>query len=381
MYLSSVTAVNVRCHEYAHLDCAANVTILSGPNGSGKTSLLEAVHTCALARTFVPVSDTSLIRQGAEVSRLSVEARTDLGTRYRATVEVRDGQRKRISTSEADNASAKDIIGALPVVALSPDHKAITAGTPADRRAFVDGLMAQTSRRVTDVLYEHRRLLKQRNALLAEEVHGDKQLLEVVTQQFVATSAELVERRNAFLADLQPLVAEEYRGVAGESEQVTLRYEPDHVDYSSSQTVVDQLSVASNQLVVAEQHRKRTLFGPQKDEVVFELNGRSVRECASQGQHKSLLVALKLAEARIMQERRNERPVILLDDVFSELDSQRAARVLARMVDLGLQCLVTTTDGESVYNHALKNGATQVVCVAVPGDVSMTTPNNIKAVA
>lgn len=381
MHLRTVTAFNVRCHEHARLECAGNVTILSGPNGSGKTSLLETVHTCALARTFVPVSDTAMIRQGAEVSQLSVEAFTDLGTRYRAAVEFREGQRKKITTSHSDNATAKEIIGAMPVVALSPDHKAITFGAPADRRSFIDSLMAQSSKRVTDVLYEHRRLLKQRNAMLANEGSFASDLWDVLTKAFVVASAELVERRASFLSDLQPLVTEEYAGVAGESEQVTIRYEPDHVAFDSGSSILDQLSGAASQLTTAEKLRARTLFGPQKDDIVFELNGRSVRDCASQGQHKSLLVALKLAEARMMHERRSEKPIVLLDDVFSELDSQRASRVLARMLDLGLQCMVTTTDGEAVFKHAVENGASEVICINIPNDVRMDADTDVRTKA
>lgn len=369
MHLLSVAATNVRCHEFARLECASNITILSGPNGSGKTSMLEAVHTCALARTFVPVSDTSLIRQGADVSRLAVEACSDLGTHYRASVEIRESQRKRISTSHADVTSAKDLIGALPVVALSPDHKAITFGSPADRRSFVDALMAQTSRSVTELLYEHRRLLKQRNAILCSPHPRNEDLLSVLTESFVDVSAKLVEKRRSFLNDLSPVVSAEYSGVAHNNEHVSLRYEPNSVELESQWSVKEQLTRVAASLLPVELKRERTLFGPHKDEVVFVLNNRLVRDHASQGQHKSLLVALKLAEATIMQTRCKERPVVLLDDVFAELDARRATSVLARILEMGLQCLVTTTDGDSVYRHAVDLGATNVVCVDVPREI------------
>ncbi len=379
MQLLCLTATNVRCHEHARLDCASNVTILSGPNGSGKTSLLEAVNVCAMTRTFVPVADGSLIRQGAEVSHLTIEARTDLGTLYKATAELRVGQRKRFTTSVSDHPTAKDMIGEFPVVALCPDHKSITFGGPSERRAFIDALMAQSSRSVSELLFEHRRLLKQRNAGLAADPPVGNDVLEVWTTAFVEASARLVERRRDFIADLTPLVREEYAGVAGDRERIDLVYEADNVADGSG-SVMEQLAQAAHRLASAERVRATTLFGPQKDEIHCLLNGRSVRECASQGQHKSLLVALKLAEARLVYERRNERPVVLLDDVFSELDEQRASRVLARVAELGLQCLVTTTDGERVLQHVQQHLANGVACVQVPADVE-TLGENTKVAA
>lgn len=381
MYLLSVTAVNVRCHEFAHLDCAGSVTILSGPNGSGKTSLLETVHTCALARTFVPVPDSSLIREGAMVSRLAIDARSDLGTRYHAAVELRDGQRKRITTSQVDNASAKDLIGALPVVALSPDHKSITSGGPSERRSFIDGLMAQSSKRVTELLYEHKRLLKQRNAVLAREIPSTTELDEVLLQSFIDVSATLIEKRQAFLEELWPLVQAEYASVSGSKEELRIQYQPDAVNLDDPTPIREQLQQTALRLAQVERIRERTMFGPQKDEVEFTLNGRLAREHASQGQHKSLLVALKLAEAQLMQQKRRERPIVLLDDVFSELDASRASSVLARIVHLGLQCIITTTDGDGVYRHAVDHGASDVVCITVPDDVVGDGTATMKAVA
>jgi DNA replication and repair protein RecF len=367
-----VTATNVRCHEFARLDCASSVTILSGPNGSGKTSLLEAVNVCSMARSFVPVAENTMIRQGALVSQMRVDAVTDLDTPYRATVELQEGVRKRISTTYADNLSARELIGALPTVALSPDHKSITFGAPADRRAFIDGLMAQSSRAATDLLFDHRRLLKQRNAGLSAEPPTSPSIMDVWTQAFIDASVQLVERRSGFIAQLAPLVREEYALVSGGAEDVQVVYQPDHVELGEefvASAVADQLRRTADRLSVAERARGTSLFGPQKDEIQFQINGRSVRESASQGQHKSLLVALKLAEARLVFERRGERPVVLLDDVFSELDEQRARRVLDRILELGLQCLVTTTDGDRVLEHVRQRAPGGAVCVRVPADV------------
>ena len=350
MVIRSVTMDHVRSHDHSVVECSPGLTVLTGPNGSGKTSVLESISLCSMGKTFVPVPDHSLIQRGAESCFVRVEARSDNDVSYKVSVEVKQGQRKRMSNNDGQNLSAKDLIGRMPVVALSPDHKAITFGGPAERRSFIDSMLAQSSRTMTDLLYEHRRILKQRNSLLQADGGVDVAQLNSWTEKFIETSAELVERRRDFLRDIEPIVKEEYNTVSSGVEEIEIIYEPDHVDLDKGD-VRDQLEETAEQLVTAELARKLTLFGPQKDEIIFMVNAGLVRETASQGQHKSLLVALKLAECRMLQDRCNERPVVLLDDLFSELDPTRSKQVLNRVTELGMQCIITTAERAVVMSE------------------------------
>lgn len=349
MVIRSVGLYDVRNHEGTELAFARHVNILTGRNGSGKTSVLEAIGMCAIGRSFVPVPDTALIRHGTDAATMLVTADRDLGAPWRVKVTVREGARKRIETSLASNATARDLIGELPMVALSPDHKAVTFGAPAERRAFVDAVMAQASPRYRDLLYELRRLLKQRNATLAMQI--DDGTLTTWTDAFVACSAEIVLRRRDFLLDLAPRVRDAYRTVSGGEEEIDLRYVPDNVNDVDARDLVAierMLADTADRLRHAELRRGTTMFGPQKDEVDLLINEGLVRETASQGQHKSLLVALKLAECDVLHRARNERPVVLLDDVFSELDRTRIERVMQGVLAMGMQCFVTTTEGDGI---------------------------------
>jgi DNA replication and repair protein RecF len=347
MVVQTVGLRDVRNHVQTEVVCSAHVNVLSGRNGSGKTSILESIGMCAIGRSIVPVSDTALIRHGAETAIMAVAANRDLGAPWSVKVTVREGARKRIETSLAGNATVRDLIGELPMVALTPDHKAITFGAPSDRRAFVDAVMAQAQARYRDLLYEARRLLKQRNAVLA--LQADDGTLTTWTHAFIACSAEIIVRRHAFLQGLAPNVRDAYSMVSGGEEDIDLRYRPDTVvDAGSVDAVEQQLTAAAERLRPAELRRGTTLFGPQKDDVDFLINGGLVRETASQGQHKSFLVALKLAECGVLMTQRNERPVVLLDDVFSELDADRIKRVMHGVLAMGMQCFVTTTEGDSI---------------------------------
>lgn len=331
------------------------MNILSGSNGSGKTSILEAISFCALAKSFVPVPDTAVIRHGETVSISSVHAMRDVGVPYSVSVGVRAGIRKKISNTHQTTCTPRDIIGEMPLVALSPDHKSITFGGPAERRAFLDGVMAQSSKRFAELLFEHRRILKHRNALLqlvgaGQATHQD---LDVWTEQFISVSAEIVERRAAFLSEFAPRIEAIYGMISAQRESIRTVYEPD-LHGNDGHTPLLAPSIAemyrryADHVRTREIARETTMFGPQKDEISFLINDGLVRETASQGQHKSLLIALKIAECELLHERCNERPIVLLDDVFSELDQERSARVLEEIIRMGMQCFVTTTHGSEV---------------------------------
>ena len=347
MQIRTVGLYDVRNHVATELTCAGHVNVLTGRNGSGKTSVLESIGMCAIGRSIVPVPDAALVRHGSESATMTVTANRDLGAPWSVKVTVREGARKRIETSLASNATVRDLIGELPVVALTPDHKAITFGAPADRRAFVDAVMAQASSRYRDLLYELRRVLKQRNAVLA--MQADDGTLTTWTTAFTACSAEIIVRRQNFIAELAPRVRNAYSMVSEGEEAIDVRYSPDTVsDLAEVGTVRQQLDEAAARLRTTELRRGTTMFGPQKDDVDLTINGGLVRETASQGQHKSLLVALKLAECEVLMQTRNERPVVLLDDVFSELDRRRIERVMHGVLTMGMQCFVTTTEGDSI---------------------------------
>ncbi len=369
MILRSITLENIRNHRRTTLALVPGMNILCGPNGVGKTSVLEAISLCAMARSFVPVADAALAHTGCDAYGASAEGLRDLDVPYRVAVHWRDGQRKRITSTSGDGLTARDLLGELPVVALSPDHKSITFGAPAERRAFLDAVLAQASQRYRDLLYEHRRLLKQRNAVLADAPLSGcalQALLEPWTEAFVDVSAQISVRRRTAIADLAPRVRGAYLEVSGGAERIDMQYVADSVDHvldADVAAVAEAYRAAATRLAEAERRRGQTLFGPQKDDVEFTIDGRPVRESASQGQHKSLLVALKLAECSVLRDATGERPVVLLDDLFSELDHERCRRVMERVLAQGMQCLLTTTDGETVRTLVPKGTAVLVATV------------------
>lgn len=370
MRLTSLTVENIRNHIHTHFDFVRGVNVFCGLNGHGKTSLLEAVSLCALSQSFVACPDSALLRRGAESATAATAAHTDLETPYKVGVKIGLHERKQISSSLGKRLTPQDIIGEMPIVVLSPDFKAITAGAPEDRRRFMNGILSQASKLYMANMLTMKRTLKQRNSMLHSAKLGhaiDTTLLETWTEQFIQVSAEIVVRRWEFLQEFSDYTRRVYAEIAHNAEEITMEYEPDNLPqelFASKPDVNDvskEYAKVFDKMKFDERRRGTTLAGPQKDEIVFRVGGGIAKECASQGQHKTLLIALKTAEFEYLRDLRQETPIVLLDDIFSELDAKRAANVFA-LLESGAQTLLTTTE-ERIYhdyvasfgtsNHAL----------------------------
>lgn len=361
MRISSLVLERIRNHGRTELELSAGVNVFYGMNGQGKTSVLEAVSLLSMSTTFVPGADTSLVQRGAESALASAACYSDLQTLYKVALRVKPGERKDISSSLGKRLSPQDIIGEIPLVTLSPDNKQITAGAPQERRRLLDSVISQASRRYMKDLVNYRRILKQRNALLAR-AKGDPAfhyaLVEPWTEALIDVGAEIVVRRAEFLRDFSEVVRAAYDRIARNGEEITLVYAPHALpaELFAGGRLPSVLEVRGvyQEVVLARKREERargvTVLGPQKDEAVMMVNGGVARECASQGQHKTLLIAIKMAEFEYLRKVRLETPVVLLDDIFSELDVQRAANVLDLMRS-DAQSFVTTTDASIFYSN------------------------------
>lgn len=324
---------NIRNHGATRLEAAPGVNILTGRNGAGKTSILEAISLCTLTKSFVGTPDVALVRRGERVLEATLEFTSDYGVPRRIEVRYESGSGKTIWLDGAQAQSAAQIIGIAPTVVLSPDLKAITAGAPSERRRFVDLVISQAKRRYLQDLMQYRRLLKQRNAVLAAARRNgrpvDRSHIEPWDEGLIERSAQLMHERTMFIRDFAPIFRRTAASVAVGAEEVALSYAPDAVStvQESVADYRDALWLRSRQVWNEEQRRGTTLFGAHRDDLRMEIDGSDVRTAASQGQHKTLLIGLKIAEFHYLREQCAETPAILLDDIFGALDPERARRV------------------------------------------------------
>jgi DNA replication and repair protein RecF len=358
MNLCSVRLRSFRNHRDSRLDFGAGLNVLVGDNGQGKTNILEAISYLSLTKSFYAASDETVLQLGTDRFEVEGVIRTAAGNDHVVRCIYTLHEHEKIFTINAAMPERlRSVIGRFPIVVLSPEHSAITSGAPAERRKFLDLTLSQVSRGYFDDLMEYRRILKQRNRILsdarAQSVH-QRDLLDPWDVSLVKYGSSVIQRRCVFLNEINRYVQDAYASLVDRSEEPSLEYicSVDGVGGSLHADEIEELMKQSMERVRYEEFRRgMSLIGPHRDDVQFLLSGRAVRAYASQGQHKTLLVGLKLAEFSYLRERKLEAPMFLLDDLFSELDAGRIQRILALISGLG-QTILTTTN-EAVFHGAV----------------------------
>ena len=357
MILSQIRLRNFRNHSDSSIEFGSGVNALLGDNGQGKTNVLEAVSYLSLTKSFYASGDAVALQIGKPAFEVEGSMITAGGVAHRVCVRyTRANGEKEYTINRVGPETLSSVIGRFPLVILSPEKSAVTFGGPVERRKFVDLILSQVSRAYLEDLLEYRRVLRQRNRLLADARFGrgvEPGMIEPWTLGLVERGARVILRRRQFVEEFGPYVSASYRGVVRGIEEPGLSYR----GTVSAEPGDDVVAIAGRfREALAgrfeeEQKRGLTLVGPHRDDLELVIGGMGVQLYASQGQHKSLLVALKLAEFFYVQERLQEQPVVLLDDVFSELDQHRSRRMLAMIADLG-QTIITATD-EGVFHSSI----------------------------
>jgi len=349
MHLAGLWLTDFRCYREAALRLMPGVTVISGANAQGKTSLLEAVAWAATGASFRGVPDAALVRAGCDAAILRAEV-VDGARVQLLEAEIRASGRNRVQVNRQALKRAQDRAELVRVTVFSPDDLQLVKGGPAGRREYLDDLLVAAAPRYAAVRADYERVLRQRNALLRHGVRNedDKSTLEVFNTQLARTGAEITRGRLRMLERLTPLVADAYRELAGTDTVADAAYE------SAWFTVVDHLEssllAALRERRKAELERGVTLTGPHRDEWRLRIDALDSRSHSSQGEQRTLALALRLGGHRLVTEVLGTPPVLLLDDVFSELDNHRSAALLAHL-DSG-QTLVTTAGAVPPGLHA-----------------------------
>ena len=348
MKLQRLVLETFRNHEHTVIDCSAGVNLFLGDNGEGKTNILEGISYLCLSKSFYAANDTVVMNFNKGGFVVTGGFHSDSNIFYETRVMFDKAQnQKTITVNKAKVDKASSLFGQFPVVILSPEQSSITIGSPSERRRFVDFVISQSSRTYLECLIDYRRILKQRNKILSDMLFSYKEsnaAIEPWNENLVRAGAALVKKRIEFIEDFQKIMVDSYATIATNIEQPGISYLPSFQCAASDLGAIETIFYQTLKNHYQEERRiGYSLVGPHRDEFIFKINDLDARSFASQGQHKTFLIALKLAEFFYLKERSNETPILLLDDVLSEMDGRRSQRLLETIAELG-QVFLTSTD-------------------------------------
>ncbi|MFE5663734.1 DNA replication/repair protein RecF [Streptomyces niveus] len=361
MHVTHLSLADFRSYARIEVPLDPGVTAFVGANGQGKTNLVEAVGYLASLGSHRVSSDTPLVRMGAE--RAVIRAAVTQGERSQLVeLEINPGRANRARINRSSQVRPRDVLGIVRTVLFAPEDLALVKGDPGERRRFLDELITARSPRMAGVRSDYDRVLKQRNTLLKSAAmarrHGgrgmDLSTLDVWDQHLAQVGAELLMRRLDLVETLQPLTDKAYEQLAPGGGPVALEYRSSSADPEgagpqaprSREELYAQLMAALAGTRKQEIERGVTLVGPHRDELLLKLGQLPAKGYASHGESWSYALALRLASYELLRAEGNE-PVLVLDDVFAELDARRRER-LAELVAPGEQVLVTAAVDDDV---------------------------------
>ncbi len=344
--LESLHIVKLRNLDDVAITPSSGLNLIYGQNAQGKTSILEAIHLLSTGRILRGSRDSEAIQHQEEncfVNGVLIESQSKIG------IELKAGKRKRVTLNGLNLPRASDIIGRLPSVCFWAGDLCLASGSPSDRRLFLDSELCQLYPSYLKALTTYKRALDQRNALLkvAQERSVAGEQFDV-WEELMGPSGEVLRLMRSNWIDLVNVQAAQAQANLGQGEQLELKY----LLKDETESLLDGFK-KSRQLDI---RRGTTTIGPQRDDLEILVEGKSVRSFGSQGQQRTSVISIKLSVLQVAQDTLKAPPVLLLDDIFSDLDESRRSRLVQTALELGGQVFITCTEksqaGEEVQDRA-----------------------------
>jgi DNA replication and repair protein RecF len=349
MYLKTLHLKKFRNYQDQKVEFTAPKTILVGNNAQGKSNLLEAVELLATLRSHRMTRDHDLIKEGESTAQISanlqrIHSNSDL------TLTLRRQGRRTVAINGEIVPKQMNFLGVLNAVEFSSLDLELVRGSPVGRRHWLDTLLIQLEPVYAHILHQYNQILRQRNAFLKRCINTQEKSLQselaIWNAQLVTAGTRVILRRDRAIQRLSPLASAWHNSISGASENLEIKYAAniplEKTERNSAHELQGAFFTKLQQIATAELHRGITLVGPHRDEIELIINQTPARKYGSQGQQRTLVLALKLAELQLIEEVINEPPLLLLDDVLAELDPSRQGQLLDAIQDR-FQTLITTT--------------------------------------
>ena len=338
MNVTQLNLVHFRNYNRASFSFEPNcIHILYGRNAQGKTNMIEAIYYLSHLHSFRTNVHMNLIEHGQET--LIIDSKVETNQRNENLCVVIGQQKKQLFRYKNPVTKYSDFVGIVNAILFCPDDMMIFSQPKKYRRKFIDMELIKLSKTYTATLSHYQNLLKERNILLKKE-KVNLPLLEVYTSQMIADQKIILLQRKQFISDLISKAKALYPFFCNQKEEIDAHYE---TFVSFEKDLEEELNEVYQRALTKDLQYKQTTIGIHKDDVVFYLNGSLIQEVASQGQKRSYLLAIKLALAQLIYEKSHQYPILLLDDVFSELDNHRKQQLIQRLPK-NMQIFITTTE-------------------------------------
>lgn len=360
MYIEHIQLKNYRNYEQLQLQFDNKVNVFLGENAQGKTNVMESIYVLAMAKSHRTSNDKELIRWDEEYAKIEGKVKKRNTSIPLELIVSKKGKKAKCNHIEQQKLS--QYIGNMNIVMFAPEDLDLVKGNPQVRRRFIDMELGQISPIYLHDMSQYQKILRQRNhylKLLQTKKQTDTTMLDVLTEQFIGQAVKIIEKRFEFLNLLQRWAAPIHLGISRNLEELKIQYKPsvDVSDDMDLSKMIEVFQIKCEKMKNREIERGVTLVGPHRDDLIFFVNGRDVQVYGSQGQQRTTALSLKLAEIELIYKEIGEYPILLLDDVLSELDDYRQSHLL-NTIQGKVQTFVTTTSVEGIDHQTLKEADT-----------------------
>ena len=344
MIVESVELKDYRNYEFLDMNFNEHVNIIYGDNAQGKTNILESIYMCSTSKSHRGSKDREIVRFGEDESHIKLNVLKH-GMKYRIDMHLKKNKTKGIAVNGIPIKKAVELFGIINIVFFSPEDLNIIKNGPSERRRFMDMELCQLNKAYLFYLKQYKKVLKQRNALLKQTKSRQhlREALDVWDIQLVDYGRKIIQIREEFINELQEIMSIQHANLTGGKEDIKLVYRPNCSD--------DEFENSLFSAMERDAFQKTTTVGPHRDDLQFLTQGEDLRKYGSQGQKRTAALSLKMAEIQIVEEAIGEKPILLLDDVLSELDRSRQNYLLENIK--GIQTIITCTGLEEFVTNGI----------------------------
>lgn len=351
MVLDNITLINFRNYSKATLEFSDNINILIGDNAQGKTNILEAIYVLAITKSHRSLIDNNLIKENEDFCNLKGKVRVKNISRNLEF--FLSNKEKKVSINNKQVKKLTDYISKFNIIIFTPDDLELIKGAPSLRRKFLNVEIGQIDNNYLNILNDYNKLLKTRNEYL--KMNSSKindKYLNILTDKMIEKSLYIYRKRFEFIDLLNENIQNIYSDITNNGNLSITYLNNLNLDNYDEQKIKDVMIKKYKSNLKKEIVLGLTLFGPHKDDLIFKLDNRDIKLYGSQGQQRSCILSLKLAEINIFEKKTGEKPLVLLDDIFSELDDTKKNNII-KYINNDIQIVITTTDLNQIQKELL----------------------------